>query len=145
MYRTEREIFNMPKKTDSSKPRLTLERTPDFVSRYANHVRFESTVFDLKVVFGQTDLSNPPHEVVFQHTAMTIPWADAKLILYYLTVQLIFQEADNGTVVVPPNQAPAPLPPLPPHLKNNEAAQRAHETAAKYRESFLAMMSKPIA
>src|SRR5712691_11009839 len=116
----------------------TFKRSDDFVSRYANHVRFEATVFDLKVLFGQTDLSEAPKETVFQHTAVTIPWPEVKLAIYYLTSQLIAHERENGKVLVPPSQIPPELPPLPPEFEKNRIALEIREAVEKYRKEFLA-------
>jgi hypothetical protein len=119
-------------------PQPTVKRTEDFVSRYANNVRFESTVFDLKVLFGQTDLSEAPKEIILQHTAVTFPWADVKLAIYYLTTNLIAHEYENGKVHLPPSQVPPELPPLAPEFAKNPLAQEAHKAIAKYREEFIA-------
>jgi hypothetical protein len=135
----------MPEETDSSKTQLDLQKTADFVSRYANHIRFEPTVFDLKIIFGESDVSSTPHETVFQHTAITVTWAEAKLALWYLLVQLIVQESENGAIIIPPKQIPQELPPLASPLQRNESAKRAHDIVKKYREILLPMMtSKPI-
>jgi len=63
------------------------ERDEDFLPVYANNVLFEPSVWDLKMIFGQLDQSEGK-AVVEQHTAVTIPWAQAKVLSYYLQVNL---------------------------------------------------------
>ena len=46
-----------------------LDRSRDFVERYANNVRFESTFWDLKVLLGYWDQSIQTPDFVV-HTAM---------------------------------------------------------------------------
>lgn len=71
------------------------QREEDFISEYANNIRFESTVHDLKLIFGQTDLSSG-REVVIQHTAITLPWSVLKLALFFIRLNLDFHELYNG-------------------------------------------------
>lgn len=77
-------------------------RDEEFVGRYANNAQFEGTSWDLKIVFGQTELSVGPN-VVLQHTAMTLPWNYAKIFCYLLSAQVAAHEAENGRVLVPRN------------------------------------------
>src|SRR5258708_3692666 len=60
---------------------------------YANNARFESSVWDFKIFFGQLqkDAGN-----VDWHTVVTIPWLQAKLLLYFLRINVAFHEIDNG-------------------------------------------------
>lgn len=82
-------------------------RDPDFLIRYANNVQFEGSSWDLKLIFGQTDLSIAPNAVV-QHTAITIPWPYIKVFSYLFQAQIAAHEAENGRVVVPRNILNAP-------------------------------------
>jgi hypothetical protein len=45
----------------------TFRRDPDFATLYANNIRFEASVWDLKLLFGLLDLSKPTN-IVEQHT-----------------------------------------------------------------------------
>lgn len=129
----------MPQDTNTAQVPATppLVRRPDFRSNYANNARFESTVYDLKLVFGESDLSGTA-EVIQQHTAITIPWALVKVAMYYLQVNLLAHEAQNGEVRVPPNQVPPPFPDLGPQYENDPAVQRAIGAIRKLREKFIA-------
>jgi hypothetical protein len=84
----------------------------DFLYRYANNAFFESTSWDLKITFGQTETQISPNSVI-QHTAITVPWPYAKVLVYFLQVQIAAKEAEDGRIVVPkgilrppPNELP---------------------------------------
>lgn len=79
----------------------------DFVLSYANNAMFETTSWDLKIVFGQTDLSIGPN-VVMQHTAITLPWPYVKIFSYLLQIHVAAHEAENGHVEVPKNIVVSP-------------------------------------
>ena len=110
-----------------------IERSEDFIDGYANNVRFEPTVYDLKIVFGETDLGSGK-EVTVQHMSVTLPWALVKLALFFLEVNVTVHELENGKITIPPNQIPPP-PPLP--QGDNPTAVKAHEIIGKIREEFL--------
>jgi len=131
----------MPDKTLTTTPALPpTVRRPDFASNYANNARFESTVYDLKVIFGQSELSSGS-EIVDQHTAVTLPWPFVKVFLYYLQVQLIAQEVQNGPVVIPPSQIPPPFEP-PAEYANDPGVQRGREAINRFREQFIASLNE---
>jgi hypothetical protein len=75
-------------------------KADDFVADYANNSQLESSNWDLKITFGHVDQSLGPNDVV-QTTAITIPWAQAKVMHYYLSVHLIGHEAEMGRIVIP--------------------------------------------
>jgi len=112
------------------------EHTEDFFSAYANNIRFESTVYDLKLVFGETDLSSGI-EVTKQHTAITLPWALVKVALYFIEVNLLIHELANGKVTVPPNQIPPPATAVPPEMADDPNAAKAREIVTKLRQEFI--------
>lgn len=98
--------------TAEKKP-LDARRDPeDFATRYANNALFESTIWDLKITFGQTDIAQGQN-VVIQHTAITIPWNFAKIFSYLLQTQIAAQEAEFGHIPVSPNILNPPLEKLP--------------------------------
>jgi len=82
-------------------------RGPDFVDRYANNVRYESSVWDLKVVFGALDQFSVP-TALRQHTGVSMPWSAAKIMLYFVYVNILFHEAANGKVSIPDSVLPPP-------------------------------------
>jgi hypothetical protein len=84
----------------------------DFATRYANNALFESTVWDLKITFGQTDIVQGPN-VIIQHTAITLPWNYVKIFSYLIQAQIAAQEAEYGHITVPSNILNPPLEKLP--------------------------------
>ena len=70
--------------------KLEPKRVEDFASLYSNNVYFESSEWDLKMIFGQL---NQVESVIEQHSAITMPWSEAKITAYYLLVNVIFREA----------------------------------------------------
>lgn len=80
-------------------------RTPEFISRYANNVQFESSVWDLKLLFGELDQSTDPHAIQ-QHTSVILPWQQARLIAYFLIVNTTINEAQNGRMSFPSRLVP---------------------------------------
>lgn len=93
---------NKEETKEAPKKPAEYRRDEDFVVRYANNALLEPTVWDLKITFGQTDLSIGPN-VVTQHTAMTLPWPYLKIFSYLLSTNIAAQEAENGRIKVPLN------------------------------------------
>jgi hypothetical protein len=108
----------------------------DFASLYANNVRFESSVWDLKLIFGQLDQSTGGEEVE-QHTAMTLPWTTAKLMVHFLQLNIAIYELENGKIRINPRVFPPEPAPLPSGFENNELAKAAREIALSMRSEFI--------
>ena len=89
-------------------PKPTFARDADFFETYANNVTFESSVWDLKIIFGVFDQTPdlPPFK---QLGAIRIPWQQAKLMAYMLAMNVAFHETSNGTINVPPAIAPSDI------------------------------------
>jgi hypothetical protein len=80
------------------------ETLEEIVPVYANNTRFESSVWDLRILFGQ--LVPGGRGEVDWHTDVTIPWAQAKLMHLYLGINLGLYELENGQINVPPGVLP---------------------------------------
>jgi hypothetical protein len=83
----------------------SVERVEDFVSGYSNNVQFENSAWNLKILFGELDLSGPK-PVIEQHTAITVSWVEAKLLAYFLQIQIAAHELENGKVQIPTKLLP---------------------------------------
>ena len=83
-----------------------INRLPDYWEDYSNYTRYESSVWDLKLVFGKLDQSTNPH-TVNQFGAVSLPWPQVKILIYLLQVNLLFHERANGKVNVPESVMPA--------------------------------------
>ena len=99
--------MNNQKKTEpaiTSGADIVRQRTADFIARYANYSHIESSLWDGKILFGQTDqiLGN----TVPIHTAVTFPWPQLKVLAYFMSVHVAAYEADNGRIKIPPGIVP---------------------------------------
>ncbi|MGA2327762.1 MAG: hypothetical protein ABSH05_15880 [Bryobacteraceae bacterium] len=83
--------------------KIKLQRAEDFEALYANNIQFETSVWDLKLIFGQLDQGK---SCVEQHTAITLPWVHAKIAAYYFLLNLVFQQAIEGPINVPARVVP---------------------------------------
>jgi len=131
----------MPNKSKSKKPGdLQYQRADDFVNAYANNAYYESSAWDLKIVFGQVDQPIGTPAIIRQTIAITIPWAQAKLLSYFVRLHVEANEIQNGKVSIRPDL----VPPVPPALTEEQAkdpnAQKLLELATKLRNEFIATM-----
>lgn len=76
---------------------------------YANNVFFEPSAWDMKLVFGQLDQRDGKN-LIRQHTAVTMSWAQIKLLSFWLRGYIEFQESLNGKIVIPPSGFPRDVP-----------------------------------
>jgi hypothetical protein len=83
-------------------------RTPEFVERYGNNVRLESSAWDLKLLFGLLDQSRNPL-VTNLHTTVNVPWMQAKLLVYWIYANVLLHERIQGTILIPPRLVPFPI------------------------------------
>jgi hypothetical protein len=126
--------MNDAKKESAAAPKSSIQftRADDLVTDYANHTQLESSNWDLKVTFGHLEQSLGPNDVI-QTTAITLPWPQAKVFHYFLTLHLVAHEAELGRLIIPtgiipefPKEAPAGV--------NKEGYQKA----LKFCEEFMA-------
>lgn len=66
-------------------------------AEYANNHFVETSIWDLKIFFGQW-YQNPG---VDWHTAVTLPWAQAKLLAYFLNINVAIYEHQHGRIDLP--------------------------------------------
>ena len=112
----------------------------DFSSAYANQVRFEPSSWDLKFVFGQLDQGSGAPSTEW-HTAMTIPWAQAKLGLYFLQVHVAVYEHVFGKIAIPwDGIPPPPVPPTDEEAEQNPNKRAAYEIMQKLYDQFRASL-----
>lgn len=70
---------------EETKPEVEANGTEELTSDYANNTFLQPTIWDLKVLFGELTAQGKGIE---WHTAITIPWAQAKLFSYYLQLNI---------------------------------------------------------
>ena len=117
----------MAEDATSQPVRLSPSESEDFSTDYANNVQFEPSVWDLKLIFGQLD-QRPGKAIVDYHTAITIPWIQAKILSYYLQLNIAAYEHTNGRISVPASVIPRiPEPPSHEVQESAPAAEAVYE------------------
>jgi hypothetical protein len=88
-----------------SPPKPTVSRVQSFFELYANNVNFESSVWDLNVIFALLDQSpdTPPFK---QLGSVHLPWMQAKIAAYFMCLNVAFHEISNGPITVPQSLTP---------------------------------------
>lgn len=110
-------------KTKSNEPVGALPQhlrpNPDIRYLYANNVFFDTSVFDLKVLFGELRRDHNGWFVA-QHTSVTLGWTEAKIAALFLALNVMMHEDANGTILLPEGARP-------PIVESDEASQQLRE------------------
>lgn len=117
--------------------KLEHRRIAEFSEDYANNTLFQSSNWDLKIIFGELEQSLGPN-VVLQHTAITVPWSQVKLMVYFMTISLIFQEAQNGRIAIPSGLIPEIGKQMPKELREAGTTDAAWQAVRQLYEQFVA-------
>jgi hypothetical protein len=104
-------------------------------SEYANNAYFESSVWDLKILFGQLD-QRSTKPLIDWHTAITMPWFQVKLFSYYLQIAIAAYESDNGKIKIPKSVWPL-SPSLPAELADNPSAKNVLQFTQELHQRFI--------
>lgn len=83
---------------------IVRQQTEDFVSRYANYAHLQSSLWDLRISFGQVDTESGNKVPI--NVSVTLPWPQVKVLAYFIGVHLSAHEADNGRIRIPPGIIP---------------------------------------
>ncbi len=124
----------MAEEAKSQRPDTNIEMETD----YANNIFLEPSVWDLKLIFGE--FSGRTNAVDW-HTSITIPWAQAKLLMFYLGMNIAIRELNQGG----PIQLPAtmvPSEPPAPEEGGNELNEAIYKFAREYHQRFMASLNK---
>jgi Protein of unknown function (DUF3467) len=109
---------------------------------YANNTFFEASTWDLKVIFGQLDQRHGKN-VIRQHTAVTLPWTHAKIIVHWLKGYIEFHEKINGKIIVPSTVIPPEAePPSEEQVAADPNAKLAYEIFKKLRNELIEEQKK---
>lgn len=120
-------------KQEAPQASQTFVRDEDFEALYANNVIAETSVWDMKVIFGILDQSSEPNKIV-QHTSVNLPWAQVKLLSYYIRINVLIQESINGKIHLPSSV----IPPDPGKLDLSLLPAETREGLAQLYRDFIA-------
>jgi hypothetical protein len=112
----------------------------DFDDVYANCAHLEISAWDAKVIFGQLDQSSGT-PLVDWHTAVTLPWPQAKILAYYLQATIEAYEAINGRIKIPAGALP--MKPVAPTNNSNSRKQQNPSLASKLYEQLERDVARP--
>jgi hypothetical protein len=105
----------------------------DIKGVYANNTLFEVSGWDLKIFFGQLDQHGPKIQIDW-HTAVTIPWTQARVLEYYLRANMAFCAIKFGPIALPDQLKPPP--PIEPTAAQIEADPHAVELWKAYKKLY---------
>jgi Protein of unknown function (DUF3467) len=115
-----------------------VEQNKKIHSVYCNNTQFQNSELDFKIVFGQ--LNQPPgggKAAIDWHTAVTMAWAQAKMLTYYLRVNLAIYEATHGgSIKVPPGMLPGSVT-APNDLETNPVSKKVFEAVQQLQREFI--------
>jgi hypothetical protein len=78
-----------------------------------------------------------------QHSAITVPWALAKLMVFWIKGHIEAHELANGKIPMPPSILPQPLLPVTEELKNQDRnAEAIYAIFNRLREELVAGLGK---
>lgn len=100
---------------------------------YANNTFFNPSRWDLTIVFGQLSARIPNQSIseVEWHTAITMPWTQAKIAAYFFLVNLMLQEAE-----VPITMPPALVPPRPEYDGDDQRRRALYANLQSLHDEF---------
>jgi hypothetical protein len=124
MSETKQDLPEIPKSG------IKYTKADGFVSDYANNSQLLASNWDLKITFGQLEQSIGPNNVV-QTVAITLPWSQAKVLHYFLTLHLIGHEAELGRIIIPTGII-GEYPEVAPPGLSEEAFQEAKEFVEQF-------------
>ncbi len=114
-------------------PQVGFIRTADYRETYANSIILEQTAWDLKMTFGMLDGA-----AVNQNLGISIPWPQAKLMLFWLRLQVESAEATVGVKIPLRSDILPPEPSvLTPEQEADPTIRRFQDLYVKLREEFL--------
>ena len=111
----------------------TAVRAPDFIHRYANQITFDLNASDIRIVFGTTENNGPN----LQHTAITVTWAEAKILRYLLTQNIAVYEAFEGKIMVPLGLLPPEPSALTPEQEKDARSRTIYDAMVKLHADLL--------
>jgi hypothetical protein len=106
-------------------------------SVYCNNTQFQNGEMDFTILFGQIN-QNPGggKTAIDWNTAVTMAWAQAKLLSYYMRANLVIYEALHGIVKVPAATLPGTIV-APDDLETNPLSKKIFEAVNQLHREFI--------
>ena len=105
---------------------------------YANSAYFDTTLWDMTIIFGQPAVRKYDQPGILPtewHTAMTMPWGQAKLIAYFIQANIAAHEILHGKVELLRGLVP-PVPVEPDSAASSPEAVRIYEAVKKLHSDY---------
>src|SRR3989442_12329545 len=112
-------------------------RSEDFQEVYSNNIQLESSLWDLKMIFGQLDQRQGRVDVE-QRVAVTIPWKQVKLLAYFLQANIFFHEKENGRIMLPAGVLPPDPNTVFKDMEDNPKNKEVMEHMQRLRDALIA-------
>jgi hypothetical protein len=109
------------------------------VDVYANNIYFEASFWDLTIHFSQLD-QRTNQSATRPKAMVTVPWTQAKLISYYIQVQLIVHEVQNGKIRIRPDLLPPPPELSQEEIEKDPTVLATVQKIAALRDAFVASL-----
>jgi hypothetical protein len=112
---------------------------------YANYLHFEGSPWDFRILFGQLipQRFKTEDEEVDWCADVTIPWSQAKLMHFFLGINIGIYELENGNIKIPERMLP-PLPTPSTPAESSSRSQAAFEFVKTEIEKFrTSQVAKP--
>ena len=123
--------------TEKVESKPFLRRGEDFEALYANSVIFQPSEWDLRLVFGELDNESDDTIFIQQHTSIAVPWLQAKIMHYFLTLQLGMYEKSHQPIAVPESLMPPDANPPEGAFKDDPQAKEVYDYIKKMRAEFV--------
>jgi hypothetical protein len=119
---------------EEKKAGIQFRTTEGFVEQYVDNSQLLSSNWSLEIVFGHLDQKQGP-DVVVQTQSITMPWAAAKALSYFLQLHVMGHESDFGRIIIPAGI----IPEFPTHKPKELSILKdeAFQAARKYYLDFI--------
>ena len=124
--------------TSQTENQVKVQRAMDFVSYYANNFLVDTTAWDLSMTFGEFEKLPDGTQASTQRLSVTVPVGLAKLMVFWLRVQILAYEVRLGKrVTLRADVIPAVPPLVPPELQSDPVTVKMYDEFERLRQDLL--------
>lgn len=122
-------------------PPVKIQRVDDFLAVYANNVVVDATAWDLRLTFGQFEKLPDDSMVNNQRLSVNMPFGLAKLMLFWIELQIISHEIQTGKRVgMRSGLIPDPPTLIGPENENDPNFVKLHAAITQLRNRLIASL-----